>query len=191
MRRGHPKEKTHTARSGREKERPAQRRKERSQHSERYCPDCGRAVASFESSRNQHRYWSEYCIAWQLYNKGGYTWHQAQVAAAATKARRMEKHGCAAEEDDAADSKPKGSGKRSREEAAKKSDPVKARVEKKEPKKKKKSKDKPAVSPSPDLPRGGGSRKRPPSSGSEDQGHSGGRKRDDLRNLLAAMIKCL
>ena len=54
------------------------------------CPYCRHEVSETRGSSglSQHMWFNEFCIQHQVWNHGGYTWHQAGLRAAAVKAMR-------------------------------------------------------------------------------------------------------
>ena len=163
------------------------------------CEICHARVARFESSRSQHKYWNEWCIAHQIYAKGDVSWHDAQALAAATKDRRERRHerqrGEAERvEDQREDAKPRDVHEEEREKprGTKRAREARAgeshrKKETKEAKKEKKKKTK--ASPSPEIRRE--NPKEPPPGDDSGEDHAGSKRRDSLRSLLSAMIRCL
>ena len=139
------------------------------------CPDCHKSMANFASSVSQHRYWNEWCLRHQIFNKGGVSWEEAGDLAWETKERRQRRHD-----------------ERLRQEAKHDDAPPAPRLESRADRKDQKEKKKRRISPSPDVRRPTKERKPPrdPSSDHE-EGHKGTENKALIRTLLTALIQKL
>ena len=155
-----------------------------------YCPICWRPIANYASGQEQHRYYSQTCLQWQRYLRGGISWRDAgrwaehtknrrcdwewdepqiperkhEAEAASPEARRNRKELKLTERKDREDRGSKKEKKRGKEKNSKK--------EKKADKKAKKvRKDLKWPSPSPSPPGKGKRGRKPPSSSDDEGGH--------------------
>lgn len=130
------------------------------------CPFCHQLVSNNIAAMSQHQYWNWTCLRWQRYN-AGLNWEESAVAASRQKQRRDDRArrqlGMPVETPEPPKAAP-----------ARKSRTVSKPVAVSEKHDKKRKKDKrrkaPVVSPSPEVRRGRGGKKPPPSS-SDSEGH--------------------